>query len=66
VSVRRIGPGLVFERLLTETVCRAVIAELAGGRRQGFDLERAVFWTVLLRLMGGGSNQADDCQEFRA
>ena len=55
VSVRRIGPGLVFERLWTETGCRAVITELAGGRRHGFDLERAVFLTVLHRLMGGGS-----------
>ena len=60
VSVRRIGPGLVFERLWTETGCRAVIAELAGGRRHGFDLERAVFLTVLHRLMGGGSDRAAD------
>jgi hypothetical protein len=42
-SVRRIGPGLVFEWLWTETGCRAVIAELAGQRHHGFDLERAIF-----------------------
>jgi hypothetical protein len=58
VAVRRIGPGLVFERLWTETGCRSVIAELAGERRYGFDLERAVFLTVLHRLMGGGSDRA--------
>jgi hypothetical protein len=58
VSVRRIGPGLVFERLWSETGCQAVIAELAGERRHGFDLERAVFLTVLHRLMGGGSDRA--------
>ena len=58
VSVRRIGPGLVFERLWTETGCRAVIAELADGRHHGFDLERAIFLTVLHRLMGGGSDRA--------
>ena len=58
VSVRRIGPGLVFERLWRETGCRPVIAELAGGRHHGFDLERAVFLTVLHRLMGGGSDRA--------
>jgi transposase len=58
VAVRRIGPGLVFVRLWTETGCRSVIAELAGERRYGFDLERAVFLTVLHRLMGGGSDRA--------
>ena len=67
VSVRRIGPGLVFERLWTETGCRSVIAELAGERRHGFDLERAVFLTVLHRLMGGGSDRAADrwCEDYR-
>ncbi len=58
VSVRRIGPGLVFERLWTETGCRAVIAELAGEHHYDFDLERAIFLTVLHRLMGGGSDRA--------
>ena len=37
VSVRRVGPGLVFERLWDETGCRAVIGELAQQRRHGFD-----------------------------
>jgi hypothetical protein len=60
VSVRRIGPGLVFERLWDETGCRAVIGELAQERRHGFDLERVVFLTVLHRLMGGGSDRAAD------
>jgi transposase len=60
VSVRRIGPGLVFERLWHETGCRAVIGELAQERRHGFDLERVVFLTVLHRLMGGGSDRAAD------
>jgi len=60
VSVRRIGPGVVFERLWDETGCRAVIGELAHERRHGFDLERVVFLTVLHRLMGGGSDRAAD------
>ena len=60
VSVRRIGPGLVFERLWNETGCRAVIGELVQERRHGFDLERVVFLTVLHRLMGGGSDRAAD------
>ena len=57
-AVRRIGPALVFERLWAETGCRAVIDELARERRHEFVLERAVFLTVLHRLMGGGSDLA--------
>ena len=59
-AVRRIGPALVFERLWEETGCRAVIEELASGRKHGFALERAVFMTVLHRLFGGGSDRAAD------
>jgi hypothetical protein len=51
IAVRRIGPALVFERLWEETGCRAVIAELARQRKHGFALERAVFLTVLHRLL---------------
>ena len=45
VAVHRIGPALVFDRLWEETGCRAVITELAGKRKHGFALERAVFLT---------------------
>ena len=67
IAVRRIGPALVFERLWEETGCRDVIAALASGRGHRFALERAVFLTVLHRLMGGGSDLAadrwrDDCR----
>jgi hypothetical protein len=58
--VRRIGPALVFERLWAETGCRAVIDDLAEERKHGFALERAIFLTVLHRLMGGGSDLAAD------
>ncbi len=57
-AVRRIGPALVFERLWAETGCRAVIEELARARKHDFALERAIFLTVLHRLMGGGSDLA--------
>jgi hypothetical protein len=57
-SVERIGPPLVFERLWEETGCRAVLNELAAARGHQFSLERAVFLTVLHRLMGGGSDLA--------
>lgn len=58
IAVRRIGPALVFERLWTETGCRHVIETLARNRAHRFALERAVFLTVLHRLMTGGSDLA--------
>src|ERR1044071_1043872 len=60
IAVRRIGPALVFERLWEETGCQNVIAALADRRGHRFALERAVFLTVLHRLMGGGSDLAAD------
>ncbi len=50
----------MFERLWEETGCRAVITELAGKRKHGFALERAVFLTVLHRLFVSGSDRAAD------
>jgi hypothetical protein len=60
VAVRRIGPALLFERLWQETGCQDVIASLARGRGHRFALERAVFLTVLHRLMRGGSDMSAD------
>jgi hypothetical protein len=59
-AVRRIGPALVFERLWSETGCRPVIEDVAKERKYDFALERAIFLTVLHRLMGGGSDLAAD------
>src|SRR6266704_1760915 len=56
IAVRRIGPALVFERLWEETGCRAVITELAGKRKHGFALERAVF-------LSGSDRAADRWRE---
>ena len=50
-AARRIGPALVFERLWEETGCRQVIEDLAGSRKHGFPLERAVFLTVLIACL---------------
>jgi hypothetical protein len=60
ITVRRIGPALLFERLWAETGCRSVITALARRRGHRFGLERAVFLTVLHRLMRGGSDLAAD------
>ena len=50
----------MFEQLWEETGCRAVVTELAGKRKHGFALERAVFLTVLHRLFVSGSDRAAD------
>ena len=66
-AMRRTGPALVFERLWAETGCCAVIDDMAAERRHEFALERAIFLTVLHRLMGGGSDLAADrwCEDYR-
>jgi hypothetical protein len=58
VSTRRLGPALVFERLWQETGCATILKELLRGRRFEFDVERAVFVTVLHRLCAAGSDRA--------
>jgi hypothetical protein len=52
-----IGPDLVFGRLWTETGCRDVLRQHLGTRRFGFDAERAIYLTVLHRLMTSGSDR---------
>ena len=60
---RRVGAPLLFERLWRDSGCRAVIDELLAGRRFQFAVERAVFLTVLHRLMVSGSDRA--CEYWR-
>ena len=60
ISVRHIGPALVFQRLWQLTGCQHVIEQLLKGRRFEFPLERAVFLTVLHRLFDPGSDRAAD------
>ena len=52
-----IGPDLVFGRLWQETGCRNVLRSLLAERHFGFDVERAVYLTVLHRLMVSGSDR---------
>ena len=52
-----IGPDLVFGRLWAETGCRDVLAGLLAERRFGCDIERAIYLTVLHRLMVSGSDR---------
>ena len=52
-----IGPDLVFGRLWQETGCRDVLRTLLGERHFDFDVERAIYLTVLHRLMVSGSDR---------
>jgi hypothetical protein len=57
IGVRRIGPGMIFERLWSETGLREIIEHLLAGRKFEFPVERAVFVTVLNRLFAPGSDR---------
>src|ERR687884_615590 len=64
LACKRIGAPLLFGRLWEETGCRAVIEDLLAGRGFAFPLERAVFATVLHRIMISGSDRA--CEKWLA
>src|SRR5215208_514518 len=64
LACTRIGAPLLFGRLWEETGCRAVIEDLLAGRDFGFPVERAVFATVLHRIMVSGSDRA--CEKWLA
>ncbi|MBV8096504.1 MAG: IS1634 family transposase [Acetobacteraceae bacterium] len=61
-SSLRIGPPMVFGRLWERAGYRAVMEQLAAGRNFGFPLERAIFVSVLHRLMVSGSDRA--CEKW--
>src|SRR3954447_13614242 len=52
-----IGAELVFGRLWQESGGRDVLHSLLGERQFGFDVERAIYLTVLHRLMVSGSDR---------
>jgi hypothetical protein len=53
----RIGPPKVFGRLWEQTGLKHVIQELLTDRKYEFDVERAIFLTVVHRLMVSGSDR---------
>jgi len=55
-----IGPPLVFQRLWKESGIEACIKRLLVDRKFEFDVERAIFLTVLHRLMVSGSDRFCD------
>jgi Transposase DDE domain len=58
IKTTHIGPALIFGRLWEQTGCQRVIKKLLAYRRFGFDVERAIFLTVLHRLFVSGSDRA--------
>lgn len=60
IASARIGPPLIFERLWREIGCGEAIDALVHGRKFGFSIERAIFLTVLHRLVNPGSDRFAD------
>jgi hypothetical protein len=57
-ALRQIGPDLVFGRLWQEMGIGEVIQGFLEGRRFEFAVERAIYHTVLHRLLESGSDRA--------
>jgi len=58
VKVERVGPDLVFGRLWRELQIGAILKRALADRQYEFDVERAVYLTVIHRLMVSGSDRA--------
>ena len=58
IGLRRIGPDLVFSRIWKQSGIAAILERLLENRRFGFDVERAIYLTVLHRLFVSGSDRA--------
>jgi len=61
---KKIGPALIFGRLWEELGIGRTLKHLLKGRKFGFDVERAIFLTVLHRLMVSGSDRF--CEKWRS
>jgi len=58
VRVQRVGPDLVFSRLWEALHLGTIIQRALESRRYEFDVERAIYLTVLHRLFASGSDRA--------
>jgi hypothetical protein len=59
-EAKKIGPALIFERLWKEVGMDSILHRLLAGRKFGFEVERAIFLTVLHRLFPSGSDRSCD------
>jgi hypothetical protein len=63
LSTVSIGPALVFGRLWEQLALPEVLDELLAGRKFEFPVERAIFLTVLHRLMASAGGRSDRAAE---
>jgi transposase len=59
-TARKIGPALIFDRIWKELGIGKIIRRLLTDRKFEFDVERAVYLTVLHRLFVSGSDRSCD------
>ena len=62
-TAKKIGPALIFERLWQELGISKILHRIVGDRKFEFDVERAIFLTVLHRLFVSGSDRY--CDKWR-
>jgi len=62
-SAKKVGPSLILERLWKELGIGNIIKRLLVERKFEFDVERAIFLTVLHRLFVSGSDRS--CEKWR-
>ena len=62
-TAKKIGPALIFERLWQELGIGKILHRILGDRKFEFDVERAIFLTVLHRLFVSGSDRS--CDKWR-
>ena len=58
-----IGPSLIFERIWSELGMPGIIHTMTDGRKFSFNLERAIFLTVMHRLFASGSDR--QCEKWK-
>lgn len=63
-SAKKIEPALIFERLWKALGIQKVIKELLSERKFEFEVERAIFPTVVHRLLVSGSDRS--CDKWRS
>ena len=62
-TAKKIGPAMIFERIWKELGIGKIIRDLLKDRKFEFDVERAIFLTVLHRLFVSGSDRC--CDQWR-
>ena len=62
-TAKKIGPAMIFERLWQELGIGKILHRILKDRKFEFDVERAIFLTVLHRLFVSGSDRS--CDKWR-